>query len=159
MSPALFQRSPRLACLVNPRQVAAFSLVEVILALGLFAFVIIPLIGLLGQGLTIGRDSANDSNLTQIYRQAGAKIIANQTSESIAPMYFNFSAAETTSSDVNAVYKLTFAKVVPTDAAAGLVSRNQWKLEVFSPPNASSSISRHFVLQSRDPSQMINEFP
>ena len=143
----------------QPCSSAAFSLVEVVLALGLFAFVIVPLIGVFGGGLTIGRDAAQDSNLAQIYRQASAKVAANPTNASITPMFFTYSAEETTSGDANAIYKLTFTKVVPSDAAAGLIARNQWKLEVFNPPTAAKSFNQYFIVQSRDPAQMANEFP
>lgn len=125
--------------------------------MGLFAFVVVPLLGVFGNGLNIGRDAARDSNLAQIYRQAAAKVAANPTNASVAPMYFNYSAVETTESDANAVYKLTFGKVAPTDAAAGLLARSQWKLEVFSPVTSTNSIGQYFVVQNRE--LTINEFP
>ncbi len=126
------------------------------LALGLFAFVIVPLLGVLGGGLTIGRDAAQDSNLAQIYRQASAKIAAT-TNTNITEMYFTYSAEETNSSA--GIYKLTFSNVTPADAAGGLRARRQWKLEVFSPPGASKSIDSSFVMQSREPADMKNDFP
>lgn len=151
MNPTGFKRS----------RVDAFSLIEVVLALGLFAFVVIPLIGVLGGGLTMGRDAAQDANLAQIYRQAAAKADANPYADTIDPMYFTFAAEETTSGDANAVYRLTFsnAQIANNDAAAGLIARKQWKLEVFSPPSAAKSVSKHFVAQSREPVDMKNEFP
>ena len=109
----------------------------------------------------MGRDAAQDSNLAQIYRQAAAKADANPYADTIDPMYFTFAAEETTSGDAYAVYRLTFsnAQIADNDAAAGLIARKQWKIEVFSPPSAARSVSRHFVAQSREPVEMKNEFP
>lgn len=46
---------------VPRRDVAGFSLVEVVMALGLFAFCIVAIVGLLGVGLTSTRSVANES--------------------------------------------------------------------------------------------------
>ncbi|MEI6493918.1 MAG: hypothetical protein WCO94_15320, partial [Verrucomicrobiota bacterium] len=49
-----------------------FTLVEVAMALGLFAFAIIPIIGMMGTGLCVSKDSIESSTLAQIFRQAEA---------------------------------------------------------------------------------------
>ncbi len=121
-----------------------------------------PLLGILGGGLNIGRDAAKDSNLTQIYRHAAAAIAANTNPTTTpADIYFTYAAEKTTNGDANAVYKLTFTNFTPpsSDAATGLIARRQWKLEVFSPPGSSNSIDKMFIMRNRDPVEMKNEFP
>ena len=130
-----------------------FSLVEVVIALGLFAFAIVPLIGLMGGGLKISEDSIQSSNLAEIYRHASARIASTPTATAIDPMYFTFSGEVATNAS-SQIYRLTFSNVASADigdAARGLVSRKLWRLQVTRAANTGVVLDDHFLMSNQDP--------
>jgi hypothetical protein len=65
-------------CVTKFRQQAkAFTLVEVAMALGIFAFAIIPVIGLMGTGLRVSKESIDASTTANIYRLTEAMLSTN----------------------------------------------------------------------------------
>lgn len=132
-------------------QVRGFSLVEVVIALGLFAFAIVPLIGLMGGGLKISEDSIQSANLAEIYRHASARIASTPTATDIDPMYFTFSGEQATNTD-SRIYQLSFSNVDSIDdAAGGLLSRKVWRLRVTRAANTSLVLDEHFLILNQDP--------
>jgi uncharacterized protein (TIGR02598 family) len=70
----MFTPTPRLGVSCSPavsrlRNVCAFSLIEVVIAIGIFAFAIVPIIGLLGSGMGTLKDSMSDTVRTDIARR------------------------------------------------------------------------------------------
>ena len=137
-------------------KVRGFSLVEVVIALGLFAFAIVPLIGLMGGGLKISEDSIQSANLAEIYRHASARIASSPTNTQIAPMYFTFSGEQATNAD-SRIYQLTFSNVPSmSDAAGGLLARKVWRLQVMRAANANIVLDEHFLMLNEDPVDAFN---
>ncbi len=131
------------------RCLGGFSLVEVVIALGLFAFAIIPLIGLMGGGLKISEDSIQSSNLSEIYRQAEARAVKYMNSNALpAVMYFNFSGGESSAAD--AIYQLSFTTNAPAGAAQGFLARKTWKFTV-ERANTTNIVGERFISLSQDP--------
>jgi prepilin-type N-terminal cleavage/methylation domain-containing protein len=129
-----------------------FTLVEVILALGLFTFAIIPLIGLMGQGVVISGDSIQTANLAEIHRHAARKVAGSPTSTSLPPMYFTYSGEETNA--LSSIYTLTFSNVdsaSASDASAGLLAKKIWNLRVARTANTNLALDVHFLLLNQDP--------
>lgn len=136
-----------------PPQERAFSLIEVVIALGLFAFVIVPLLGLIGQGLKINSDSIQTSNLTEIYRHASTVVESHATSSAISPIYFTYSGEQTTD-PAKQIYLLTFSNIpspANDDAAPGLLSRKIWNLKVSPADNTNRILDEHFLMLNQDP--------
>lgn len=132
-------------------KILGFSLVEVVIALGLFAFAIVPLIGLMGGGLKISEDSIQSANLAEIYRHASARIASTPTATDIDPMYFTFSGEQATNAD-SRIYHLAFSNVSSVnDAASGLVSRKVWRLRVTRAANTNLVLDEHFIMLNQDP--------
>jgi len=136
-----------------PALARAFSLIEVVIALGLFAFVIVPLLGLIGQGLKINSDSIQTSNLTEIYRHASTVVESHATSSAISPIYFTYSGEQTTD-PAKRIYLLTFSNIpspAESDAAPGLLSRKIWNLKVSPADNPNRILDEHFLMLNQDP--------
>jgi Tfp pilus assembly protein PilV len=131
---------------------AGFSLVEVIISLGILAFAIIPLIGLMGGGLKISQDSIQSSNLAEIYRQGEVAVSSDPTATSLTPMFFTSSVGPSTAGSADAIYRLSFTSTTPGDAAQGLLARKLWKLTVARADATSVILGERFVFQSQEPS-------
>ncbi len=129
---------------------------EVVIALGLFAFAIVPLIGLMGGGLKISEDSIQSANLAEIYRHASARIASSSTNTQIEPMYFTFSGEQATNAE-SRIYQLTFSNVPSmSDAASGLLARKVWRLQVTRAANANIVLDERFLMLNEDPVDAFN---
>ncbi len=128
----------------------AFSLIEVVIALGLFAFAIVPLIGLMSQGLIISGDSIQSANLAEIYRHAARQAAETPTASAIDPMYFTYSG-EVATNDATRIYRLSFTEANSSDAATGFRSRKVWKLKVSRADNPDLVLDEHFLMLNQDP--------
>ncbi len=119
--------------------------------MGLFAFAIVPLIGLMGGGLKISEDSIQSSNLSEIYRQAEAQLAKHTNTNAPNAMYFTFSAGQTSEGSADAIYQLSFTTNAPAGAFQGLLARKVWKLKVARAANTNVIVAEHFISLSQDP--------
>ncbi len=123
----------------------AFSLVEVAIALGIFAFAIVPIVGLMGAGLKISKDSIDSSTTTQIFRKALALI---ETNSSVTEVYF--SKEGKVMGSVGAVYKANLTATNLSDAAQGLLARRVWRVSVVKADAQSVTNAVRTIQISRD---------
>src|ERR1700679_3083285 len=73
ISEAIPRRHPLVGC---KRKNRAFSLVEVVLALGIFAFAVLSIVGLMATGLNSAKDSSTNLAITNINRNLRADLQA-----------------------------------------------------------------------------------
>ena len=134
------------------RKAGGFSLVEVAMALGLFAFAIIPVIGMMGTGLSVSKDSIESSTLAQIFRQAEAYAATN--TDNAGTLYFTRYGEQTNLS--GAIYQMSFSNATPTDAAAGLLARRLLQTTVVKAAATNVAIPNgtRFLQLSKDPADL-----
>jgi uncharacterized protein (TIGR02598 family) len=137
------------------QQAKAFTLVEVALALGIFAFAIIPVIGLMGTGLNVSKESIDASTTANIYRLAEAMLSTNAAVTS-TNMYFS-NEGEGLTNAVGAIYQANINPMNTTDAAKGLLVRKMWQVTVVRAAAPDVVFSTRSVQVSRDIST--NDFP
>jgi len=119
------------------RRCAAFSLVEVALALGLFAFALVALLGLLPVAFQACRDSLDISTAAQVADAVAARLQANFSSlEQGDFVEFDDRGDEATSSAA-AVYR---AKLLSRDSLSDSLDR----VEVVVSRSNTSAQGRHF---------------
>lgn len=88
--PAVYDWENDLSRISSRDQKDGFSLVEVVLALGLMSFAVIAILGLIPTGLTTLRQSMNQTVEAQIVRSIGAQsVMANFTNLATNNMYFD----------------------------------------------------------------------
>jgi len=125
---------------------AGFTLVEVAMALGIFAFAIIPVIGLMGTGLKASKESIDASTTTQIFRQAEAVLATNA---SVTDIYFS-NEGEKLANASGAVYQAVMSAVTPNDAAQGLLVRKMWRVKIVRASAPSAIFSTRAIQVSQD---------
>jgi len=142
------------------RRCGGFSLVEVAVALGIFAFAITPVVGLMGLSLNASKDSIDASAMTQIFRLAETRATTSASStSSLAAMYFsNDGEEDTTSTHANTIYLVNFNPVSRTDAAQGLLARKLWEVTVTRASTPNTILSKRFLQVSSDPADLISYF-
>ena len=135
------------------RKAGGFTLVEVAMALGLFAFAIIPVIGMMGTGLCVSKDSIESSTLSQIFRQAEASAATN--TDNAGTLYFTRYGEQLASSS-GAIYQMSFSNATPTDAAAGLLARRLVQTTVVKAAATNVAIPNgtRFLQLSKDPADL-----
>ena len=123
------------------------------MALGLFAFAIIPVIGMMGTGLCVSKDSIESSTLAQIFRQAEAYAATN--TDNAGTLYFSSYGEKLTNSS-GAIYQMSFSNATPTDAAAGLLARRLVQTTVVKSAATNVAIPNgsRFLQLSRDPADL-----
>ena len=123
------------------------------MALGIFAFAILPVIGLMGVGLNVSKESSDASTMTQICRLAEAWV-ANTPADP-ATMYFsNDGEEDKTTKHSNSVYQANFTVVSPPDSAQGLLARKLWQMTVVKQGNTNVVMSKRILEISKDPAQL-----
>jgi uncharacterized protein (TIGR02598 family) len=137
------------------QQAKAFTLVEVAMALGIFAFAIIPVIGLMGTGLKVSKESIDASTTANIYRLAEAMLSTNAAVTS-TNMYFS-NEGEGLTNAVGAIYQASVNPMNTTDAAQGLLVRKMWQVTVVRAAAPDVVFSTRSVQVSRDIST--SDFP
>jgi hypothetical protein len=129
------------------------------MAIGVFTFAIVPIIGLLNVGLNVSKDSVDTFAISQIVRQAESQTILSGTSSLNGTFYFlNTGEADASSGHVNAVYQATLTGTTTTDAAQGLIARSVVKIEIFR-ANTTTSICKRALQISKDPEDLQTYFP
>ena len=125
-----------------------FTLVEVAMALGIFAFAIIPVIGLMGTGLKVSKESIDASTTAQIFRQAKA-LVSTNTSIGTTNLYFS-NDGNSAANASGAVYQAVLSAVTPADAAQGLLVRKMWQVKVVRAAATNVVFSTRVIQVSRD---------
>jgi len=95
----------------------AFSLIEVTVALAIFSFAILAIIGLLSQALNVSADTRQDSAMATLIRTLDAEIRSASLSSSATSVndlvtgsrYFDIVGKQVAATDSNAFYEVSFA--------------------------------------------------
>jgi uncharacterized protein (TIGR02598 family) len=84
------------------RSNSAFSLIEVTIALGIFVFAMVPIIGLTSSGMKNLRHSMDDTVRADIVRKVVGEVIrsTNYVNPDLAESYYNDEGVETTSPSI-----------------------------------------------------------
>ncbi len=122
-------RTPRSRRIGRP---GAFSLIEVVLALAVFSFSMLTIVGVMATGLSSAGDASRNVALANIQRLLRANVnaadYANITTMGTTPAYFTSSGYPTTQSPASAVdnpyFTVTYATGTPktTDSVIGTSS-------------------------------------
>ena len=103
----------------------AFSLIEVVIAIGIFSFAFIALLGLVPVALQASRDSLDLSNATHLANFLKNEVTrTNFGSSPVSPRWFDASLDEATSAD--GIYE---AEVLLSDSISPNLRRLQIKIE------------------------------
>jgi uncharacterized protein (TIGR02598 family) len=135
----------------------AFSLVEVVLALGIFSFAILSILGLMATGLNTVKSSSTSMTIANISRNLRADLQATPftslTLNSSITYYFTDRGNPTTT-PANAYYVAVLTPLAPTypgNAASVLTSANAFnitaKISYPYPINAQAITNSYFVAQ------------
>ena len=138
-----------------------FSLVEVAMALGIFAFAIAPVIGLMNLGLNVSKESIDASAMSQIFRRAEAAAMTSGTAlyTSGTTLYFtNYGDEVTTAPHSNAVYQAVISGTTATDDAQGLFARRVLEIHVRRASPQNTSVCKKVLELTMDPADMPNYF-
>jgi len=145
-----------------------FTLVEVAMALGIFSFAIIPVIGLMGTAQNVSQESIRASAKARIFEQVTPLLSNTTTLSSSGTSYYFTQAGQLTTpsgtgnltpvftatcSDVSGT--LSNASVYPNNAAAGLTPNKVITVTIqhymTGSPNTTSTMGTTFVAFSQDP--------
>lgn len=99
----------------------AFSLAEVAVALGVVAFVLVPLVGLLGAGLSVSRRASDETVLAALASTALEEM--RRDSLASGTLYFDRDGALQTNSQ-NAIYRCDLQSAAPTEQELENLSDN-----------------------------------
>ena len=140
----------------------AFTLVEVVIALGIFAFVIVPIIGMIGNALSVSKDSVDASTAAQIFRVVEAYASTNtDTTLTGTNLYFNnYGEMMTNASAADAAYQVNFLTNTPSDSAQGLLAKRLVRVSIVraTATNVVIPNGTRFLQMSRDPSDLRNNY-
>jgi len=120
------------------------------MALGIFAFAIIPIIGMMGTGLKVSNESIESSTLSQIFRQAEAHASTDSTSSTLSPLTFTAYGEKTTNAR-DTIYRVDFNSVTNSDAAVGLLAQRRLQATVVKAAAPTIPLSKRFFQSSKDP--------
>ena len=102
----------------------AFSLVEVVIALGLISFVLVGLLGLMSAGLGGMRDASDESSSVMIAKKLVAEIGQNSLddilSSTFSDRWFDAEGQEVTATDPFVVYRATASAELNTGSPESL---------------------------------------
>jgi uncharacterized protein (TIGR02598 family) len=135
---------------------SGFTLVEVIMALGIFSFAIVAIIGLMGTGLNVSKDSIQDSTFARIYEQV-VPIVQSITDNATVNVSTNFtSSGQISKTSDDALYTVNLSKLsVPVSGpVAGLRANRVWKVTIERYGVANSLMATNFVMLSKDPKDL-----
>ena len=145
---------PRACVPILRPQAKAFTLVEVALALGIFAFAIIPVIGLMGTGLNVSKESIDASTTANIYRLTEARLSTNASVTS-TNIYFSNEGEPTNAA--GAIYQANINPTITADAAQGLLVRKMWQVTLVRAAATNVIFSTRVIQLSREIST--SDFP
>jgi uncharacterized protein (TIGR02598 family) len=132
-----------------------FSLVEVVLALGIFSFSILSIVGLMAAGLNSANGSSTNLAATNIMRELRADVQSmpfSNLSRTGAPIIYYFGADGFQTTTPSAYfYRVALTPIAPTYPSAGSTSANADVISVTIsypyPANAQTISSSLFVAQ------------
>ncbi len=126
---------------MKARSLLAFSLIEVVIALGIISFVLAAVLGLLGVGLFSSRQSSEDTSLAAMTSQVLGQL-STATSPTNASFFFDMDGLPLTNSS-GAVYRCVASTTLPSAGEIPNLSTNFLKaLIVFTWP-VSAAIPPH----------------
>ena len=138
-----------------------FTLVEVAMALGIFAFAIVPVLGVMGVALNVSKESVDSTAMSEIFRLVEARTMTSGTTTSSpatrgfstsGPFYFtNYGEEVTTNGHANAVYQAVLADITSVDAAQGLLARRVVEVTVLRVSGSSDILSQRVLELTKDP--------
>jgi uncharacterized protein (TIGR02598 family) len=139
------------------RNEAAFTLVEVVLSLGIFSFALLSVLGLMATGLSTVKNSSTNQAITNVNRELRATLQATPFTNLVigtpATYYFTASGYITTASGTAAnapFYTAVMAPAAPTYPAGG-TSANAFSVSVSIaypyPANSQFVTNSYFVAQ------------
>lgn len=135
--------------------VPAFSLVEVVVALGLMSFAIVGIVGLLPAGLRTMKESVGTTVQSQIAQQLinDAQLTPFSSLPSAKTNYFDWHGREVEEGSAEKVYKVCMEKVYATNSVTSQFSQNvaaTLLLKISSTVSPAETGSYSFVLISND---------
>ena len=131
---------------------SGFTLIEVVIAIGVFAFAILGIIGLMSTGVTISRESVQASTMAQMYREGEGYLATNTNSTNL---WFSNEGVRTNPS--TAVFQLNITATNYTnDATQGILARNlsSYLAVVVRYPATNSILGSRFIQITVDPTSM-----
>jgi len=149
-----------------------FSLIEVAMALGIFGFAIIPIIGLMGTAQVVCQDSIQASSRARIFEQitpllstttdilgSGTSYYFTVTGQKTEPNGTGNLAPVFTSTCVDVSGSLNNTSMFPNNAVAGLTATKVIKVYIQhylqASPNTTSTMGTTFVVFSKDPKDLL----
>jgi uncharacterized protein (TIGR02598 family) len=144
--------------LAHNRRQAGFSLVEVVMALGIAAFCLVALLGLMPVGLKTVRDARGDALQAEILKAMGN--IAQQTDYSLLgnlagkKYYFDINGLLVTSTSADAIYEAVLStgtvSVPSSSTSTALNGATSVKVEIHRSANTNSEASTHTLFISNN---------
>lgn len=109
-----------------------FSLVEVVLALGLITFAVVPILGLMSSGLSTLQDSADETNRAEILRQVASRSLMGEFDTlSVASPGLRFDEnGQETQNDNATRYSVLVSEEGPDFPGSGTLSTDDWLRQV-----------------------------
>lgn len=132
-----------------------FTLVEIALALGIFAFAILPVIGLMGTGLKVSQDSIFSSTRARILEQV-SPIVRGQTGNADGSANFTLNGQVTTDAaqTIYTAHWTDSSTSQSSSALGGLLANKVWKVTIGRTGVTSSVLATNFVMFSKDPKDL-----
>jgi uncharacterized protein (TIGR02598 family) len=106
---------------MNTRSGAAFSLVEVVIALGVISFALVSMLGLLGVGINASRQSSESTAMTAMISQVLGKVRAASNAPPATNFFFDADGLPLTNS-VGAIYECRASATLPPSGEISDVS-------------------------------------
>ncbi len=140
---------------------AGFSLIETVIALGIVAVALIPMIGLMPIGLNSYRTATDQMVGACIAQQISGEYNVSSTQKAAQQRYFDQFGQETSGATSDTVYFVNIVEtagfVLPGDSAAGR-PLNQVQIEVwYNPSHLSFSLQSNGLI-SKSAGQRIREY-
>jgi len=132
---------------------AGFSLVEVVLALGIFSFAIISVIGLMGSGIKISHDAVTESAKSRIFDHLSQLV----GGENPAPGSQDFTAdglAATNTAEAVYTAQWSLAASAGSGPAAGLRASRVWIVTIARHGVAGPPAATNFIVTSAPPASL-----
>jgi len=135
---------------------AGFTLVEIVLSLGVFTFAIVPIVGIMGVSLNVSNESIQSSVSSLMFRQGEAYLVSgsNRYIPNLPPIYFSNTGDQQAASP-GSIYQLNFTNIAPSDDAKGLLARKLVQMTVVRTVTPTISLSQQVFQYSKDPVDLI----
>lgn len=133
----------RVSLLSPKKNEPAFTLVEIVMAIGIFAFALIGVVMLLGNALHSSSETQKDSALSSAVTMASAWVRGAPTNSVSTNLYFNqMGVVVTNASDGHFQFAL---RSVGTEAGVGPANLDYWTAVVTAPHPATNVVGRFLL--------------